>query len=278
MRVAGFVTVAVAGLIGCGGGSDSDDSARVGSSAERSTPSTLPAQGKKDRKPPADTKRQADGKPRKERSATDETRELKKKKFRSIEEAVKHLSPPQRIRVIRAALAPILKNVGIAGATVTLSDDRRTLTISVPQSRACRATTSDEGRTVNSVREVLPFVHVVLLLVNGGERLSTYVASRCDRASLPRGRGGVIFEKSGFGIEETKPIQVRSSRWTLEYAQHSAYFSVFVVKGKRGNSYESEAVVSQKPGSGSKTYRGPGVFRLKVSGQGDWTVRVRERG
>jgi hypothetical protein len=36
--------------------------------------------------------------------------------------------------------------------------------------------------------------------------------------------------------------------------------------------------MSQAPGRGRQSRKGPGTFRLDISGSGDWTVRVRTGG
>jgi hypothetical protein len=194
----------------------------------------------------------------------------------SLEEAVRRLPKPKRLRALRQRLRPILENAGIAGATVALSSDRKTLTLTVPASQACDATTTDEGRLAEGVREVLPFVRDVRILVAGGTPLEDYAASHCERPALPPGRGRVVLEQSGFGSTTSKAFRIRSERWAVEYAQQSDFFSIFVAKGASGQRYERGTVISQSPGSGRKTYKGPGTFRLEINGSGDWTVRVRE--
>lgn len=260
--------VLAAAVAACGGSdTDSGEAARTGTTATDN--------GGRAAQPSRTSGRDA-----KKASAGNETQggrkqRAGKKRRPTLETAVARLSPAKRLRFFRRALAPLLKNVGITGSVITLSADRRTLTITVPVHRACRATTTDQRRITRSVREVLPFIERVVTVVQGGQSLASYVASNCDRAQLPTGQGQVVFEKSGYGSFRSKPLRIRSKRWTIEYAHQGSFFSVFVARGASGDRYEPETVISQRPGSGRKRYKGPGTFRLNINGSGDWTVRVR---
>lgn len=164
--------------------------------------------------------------------------------------------------------------MGLKGARATLSADRRTLTVVVPEASVCEADSTDEAFLARAVKDVLPFVRTIIARVTGGEGLSAYAAAHCSAPTPPSGSGEVVFEKTGQGQLETGPIRIRSKRWAIEWAHKGGTFVVFVMKG---GEMDPRAIGSQRD-SGRKRYKGPGTFKLNITGDGEWTVRVRDGG
>ena len=267
-RLTALLLVALIALAGCGG---DDDSAEPGAEVTAG-PETNAAPGKSTGRM---SKREKDGAGENGYEAKQKPA-AKKPAPESAEEAVAQLSPSARIRALRKLLRPVLKTYGLSvrRATITLSDDRRTVTISVPASQACRASTTDPERFTGVVRDAFPFVNVVRVVVDGDQELADYAASNCNRKTLPPSGGGrVVFERSGYGNFDTKPVRIRSKRWVIEYAHQGDFFSVFVSKG---GEYDPKVISDRRPSSARKSYKGPGTFKLNINGSGDWTVRVRE--
>jgi hypothetical protein len=263
-----FVLVFVLALAGCGGGDSSSDKEPSGSEPQTETTAQAP-----EKRTPAD--RKAKKKPKSnpaekpEKTAPPTTRGGKK----MLVEKVQDFSPAKRARLIAAVLKPALAVLGLEGSTGTLSADLRTLTVVVPRSRACKASTTDTSPLEEGVRRTLIYVKRVVVIVEGGQSLPDYVAANCKRATVPTTRGRVVWEKSGFGVTDSPTLRIRSKRWVVSYASSGDYFSVFVRKGKK---YLSNPITATEAESGRQTYKGPGRFKLDINGSGDWTVKVTE--
>ena len=261
---------------GCGGGDDdagseqadeSDAPAVTTSESETGETSKQVDSEQRDRGKDAGGEKEGD----KEGSAP-APRAVGERRKQILDKAFSKASPRKRTQAVNKAMRVIFEGLRLTGAKASLSADRRTLTITVPASSVCTATRTDDATLTRGVKDILPFVRTVIAIVSpGGERLSAY-AARCKPPVPPAGTGRVIYEKSGIGHFESPKFRVRSRRFAVEWAHEGGTIVVFVKKGKKTS---PKAVGSHKSG-GRQSYKGPGKFSLDITGDGEWTVRIRE--
>lgn len=170
----------------------------------------------------------------------------------------------------------LLKVLGFDGARVEIGSDGRNVGVVFSAKQACTASPKDETRISERVRESLFFVRSVTVTVEGsGRTLARYIASSCKRKAIPKGKGKVVFERSGHGFEKSKSFRIRGKTWTIEFENNGKVLQVFLYKDGQ---LSSAPIQSNRREVGKKTLRGPGTFRFDISGSGDWTIRARDAG
>jgi hypothetical protein len=184
------------------------------------------------------------------------------------------LSPAQRIALARGAARSVLMQVGFSEAAIDVGGEGRTVAIAIPAGSACTASPGDETRIVHQLEQVAPFLSRVTVGVAGsGQSLSSYATARCPSSALPSAPGRVAYHQTGRGFATTGSFAVHSPRWTIDFENDGAFFAVFVL---RSGKPLPRVITETQRSAGSKTFSGPGSFRLRISGSGRWTIRVRD--
>ncbi len=163
---------------------------------------------------------------------------------------------------------------GFRQARIDVGAGGRTVTIAIPAGAACTAEPRDEARIVRQLRQAVPFLSRVSVRASGSDRaLSSYVSARCPRSRLPAGPGRVVYRRTGRGFLTTRSFTVHSRRWSVEFENGGAFFALFVLRNRK---VQPKTITARRRTAASKTFTGPGTFRLRISGSGHWTVRVRD--
>lgn len=257
-------------LTACG---DNEQGKQVATLAETtSTPTQNPATGAQ---PKTTTEAQRAEKEGGKKGTSTRPRSKQPAKKRSAEKTLRRLPGRSRAGLARGIVPGVLKLLGFKKARVRVSPSGDAITVIIARAEACTAGPSDEARIAKRIKEPpLSFVRTVRVTVEGsGRRLTDYVAAHCKPRTIPRGRGKVVYEQSGSGIVRTEPFKIRAKRWTIEFENLGSFFQVFVYKGRK---LQMTVISETRRGAGKKTFKGPGRFKLNISGSGDWTVRVRD--
>jgi hypothetical protein len=169
----------------------------------------------------------------------------------------------------------VLTTAGFSQAELAVGAGGRTIAIAIATDSACTATAGDEARIVRQIEQVAPFLNAVTVRIAGsGQSLSSYVSAHCSGSRLPAGPGRVVYRRTDKGFVTTSSFTVRSQRWSVDFENDGSFFAAFVLRytGKP----LPRTITSTRRASGSRTFAGPGTFRLRISGSGRWTVRVRD--
>jgi hypothetical protein len=186
--------------------------------------------------------------------------------------------PPSARRdiTVRAATA-ILGQLGLPVTSVAVTRNADAITIAIPKSAACTATSADEPRAKLILGKLLPLVKKINLTVAGsGQSLGAYVAAHCGAGGVPPGPGRVLFHKSGAGFVTTQALKVTASRWTVAYESQASLLQISVYP--KGSRHALGTVAVQGRRKGKKTFSGPGTFVLKTASPAIWTIEVRDGG
>jgi hypothetical protein len=184
------------------------------------------------------------------------------------------LSPAQRIALARAAALGALTLAGFPPTGIDVGANGSTVAIAIPAGSACTAQPGDEARIVHQIEQGAPFLSEVTVGVTGsGRSLSSYISARCPSSGLPSGRGRVVYRQTGRGFLTTSLFTVHARRWSIDFENDGTFFAAFV---QRNGKFQPQAIVARQRAVGSKTFAGAGSFRLRISGSGRWTVRVRD--
>jgi hypothetical protein len=251
--------------VGCGGGSDNDDS-------EPSSPATAQTQPEhSDEGKPSRSER----KPKKadEREGADKREE---EAGQTVEEAYEGRDAETQ-QLIRAAVRGTLELFGLGYAGVEVDGRGDKVTALVTRATACDAVAKNEPVMAARIQKAAPMVKAVRFEVAGtGQELGYYILD-CKQEPMPDGPGKAVYERTAVGGPVvTKTITLRGRRWAIEWENIGSSFTLIVVgKGKsEGNYYDP--ISSDKRETGRKTFKGPGTVELHVSGSGRWTARVKD--
>lgn len=217
-------------------------------------------QGKAGRHPASDPKEASSGRPH------------PRSKRVSRAHALARLDSRGRERLAEAGVRRVLLGLDFRGARVRASARGTVAEVVLLASQGCRAHRDEGHRILAAARDMVPYLRTVTVTV-GDDAIATYQARECKPIELPPGAGQEVLTQNGSGADQTKEFTIRSDRWTVEWVNRGTFFQVWALKGDEA---EEGPIVANTPGSGSRSFRGPGTFRLAVSGSGDWTVQVRE--
>lgn len=258
------IALALAGGIALTRGGSDDDAER----SARPEPATASPAGKKRTEAGSESKTR----PRARTRPRAKTR--RKRGPRTRAEALRRLSPKDRRKLVMHYALVALDAFDLHGARVQVPLGGRVVRATLPKRVACRAHADQAARLLRALRDTIPFPRTVTVAVAGsGEPLGSYLAKSCKRSPPRGGKGRTVLLKRGSHVLRTKPFRIRSKRWTIEYESNGTFFQIFVFKGKAP---QPDVINETKPGSGKKTFRGPGKFTLNIAGANDWTVRVRD--
>lgn len=259
-RLAALAIGLILALGGCGGGDDDGDS---GAPATGGDPLAREADQREGTKTKKDSTE--------EKSRKDEDDDRSKRPPRSTEETLGRLKPELRNRIIRDFAKIVLKAFDLQGSRVTVSASGRVVSVVLARKDACKARPDEAKRILAALRQSVEWPRTVKVSVAGSPQpLGAYVAANCAKRTLPGGRGRVVLVKSGSNLFQTKPFKITSKTWSVEYVNSGSYFQIFAL-GSRPQTFSTK-----KARSGTKRFKGPGTFRLHISGSRDWTVRVRD--
>jgi hypothetical protein len=184
---------------------------------------------------------------------------------------------------VRTAVTDTLASIGYAGAKVEVVDGGRIVNVGVRRSQACDRDAPAGDSLVRRIRAGLPEIQTVRVTVSGsGQSLSEYRRSRCGTAPPRTGGDGdeddaatgrVVYTKRGSGPFTTPAFTITGRTWTVAYRNESDFFQAFVVKDGKIQPF---VLNSDRRGSGSESFRGPGRFKLKINGAEGWSVSVRD--
>lgn len=181
---------------------------------------------------------------------------------------------------VRQAVTDTLGSVGYAGAKVEVSDGGRVVRIAVRRSQACDRDALVGARLTSRIRSGLPEIETVRVTVAGsGRSLSDYRRTRCGGGGTGGGSpsgggtGRAVYSKRGSGTFTTPRFTIAARTWTVTYRNESDFFQAFVVKDGRIQPF---VLTSDRRGTGTETFRGPGRFQLKINGAEGWSVTVRD--
>jgi hypothetical protein len=174
----------------------------------------------------------------------------------------------------RVAARSTLLSGAFPDARIVVGADGRTVAIAIPRDLACTARPGEESRIVRRLKLAAPFLASVTVgVADSGKSLAGYVSARCAKSNLPYRPGPVVYQKTGMAGTTTASFKVRSPHWTVDFENDGAFFAAFVLRNDKPLPHP---ITASKRTVGSKSFTGPGTFRLRITGSGRWTVRVRE--
>jgi hypothetical protein len=288
-RTVGRATVAAfvgAGLLvgGCGGASG-EPAASAGSIKEKAASSSI-------QKPARRAKRHARGGKRKHASRGDGRPASRGKARRrrpgksgeagsrpqnlgdAVGQAVGRLPAGKREQLVGSVVRTTFRAFGLRPPQVTVTQSGAAVQAGVSASDACTSPPGIEGRVGAAIREAVPIVTSVRIIVSGtGQSLAGYARGQCSGNGLPAGgRGPVVLTLRGSGYVDTRSFTVRSRRWTIEFVNGGQSLGIFPLKGETPT---AGAFSTSKP-SGRHVMRGAGRFTLRITGTSAWVIRVRD--
>ena len=268
------IAIAVAAAIALGGcGGDDEQSSAGGTGPAAPKPSTDSVPGRANEKRRDD--RGASANAQRGRKRGNAGRSKRKRHPRTRADALRRIPPRLRAKVVKHYVRVVLSAFDLKASRIRVSYGGIAVDLTLPGPEACKTRPDELRRILKALRQAVPYPRTVDISVAGNDQpLAAYRAS-CEQRAAPRGRGRVVFSKSGSHVYQTRPFRIRSKRWTIEYVSEGSFFQVFVFRGKRG---QPGPITETRPGSGKRTYKGAGRFRLYISGSRDWTVRVRDGG
>ena len=196
------------------------------------------------------------------------------------EEAYAKLPLKRKSAVIEAVARSALLRFGLTLVDVQIRDGGRKATAVVARKGACAFVASQEPNLVLAVQQGVPGLKSIRFDVAGtGKQIGYYVLG-CKQPEMPSGAGRVVLEHSGVGGPYvSKPFEIKSKRWALEWENQSSSLAVILEPlDKKAKDNYAKPVGSQKPEAGRYDYKGGGTYRIQAYGAGGWSVRVKEIG
>jgi hypothetical protein len=252
----GLLLAGVVAVGGCGGDSGKGSSEATAPAPTRSGTSPSGATGQQDEQ-------------KKDASPGSDQKNPAKKKSR-LERALERLPRKKRIASIKHAVLTAAGFNGLLKVTVTVAADGHSVTIAVPANVACTARPDADARTVSLIKRDIPVVKSVA--VNVGSRTFAAFRPGCKAQNVPGGSGSVVYSKNGIGNADSPAFKITAKKWTVAYRNDDGFFSVFVYKNGKA---QKDVISTFKGSSGTKTFTGPGTFKLKISGGSPWAVTAR---
>lgn len=172
----------------------------------------------------------------------------------------------------RQAALNVLKSLGYPGASISVSDDAYAVLVSIPREYACGTKPSDAAKIERELKKIIIFASKVRVYVaQGGGPINAYVRNHCAPLEMPEADGPVVYSASGTGIRGSDEFRIKSPRWTVSFENGGPALEIYVSKGEK---LLKPVIKSKNREVGSRTYEGPGRFRVTATGAGRWKVRV----
>jgi hypothetical protein len=250
-------------IAGCGGNGDGHPTASIKSVQTTTTPSIasgLPA-SRVGKRPPAKHRAAQPGPAAGGGLA------------QALQRASARVPQGQRSQAVRGVARMVLAQYGFAAAQVTVRGNAQDVLITLSSRQACTALDTTQANIANLLRKAIPWLRSAELQAQTGEPLVTYVRTHCQGPTLPTGRGPVVLTQRGTNAQTSASFTIRSGRWSIEYFNGGDELQIYVTGGGRTpatlNAY-------RRMSGRYAPLNGPGTYKLRITGTGEWLVRARD--
>jgi hypothetical protein len=281
-RLATLLALLIAlAVVGCGGSGNDSDSApsAVATGDSASSDDTGDSESKREAdKTDADKKSSKDE--HKDEDEEDDGPKTHEEVHEEQEEAYAKLPLERKAMLVETVVRSAALSYGLKVVDVKLRRGGRAATATVARKGACSFVASQEPNLALTIKEGVPGLKSIRLLVAGtGKEIGYYVLG-CKKPEIPSGAGRVVLDHSGVGGPYTsKPFKIKSKRWALEWENHGSSLAVILAPlDKKAKENYAKPVGSKKTEAGRYEYTGGGKYRIQAYGAGGWRVRVKEIG